>query len=171
MIFEDRERTVVVGIGSLIHSDDGAGLRALRRLEKDPRLPRDVEIIDGSLLGLDTISRIQSASRLLFLDAVDVGARPGTVLRLRGVELTGLPSGTSAHDIGVSGLISLLEFLGRTPEDIVLIGIQPGTTELGVWLSSDVEANLDLMVTESLRQLSEWLEPVGQAEREAERSS
>src|SRR5512136_298978 len=101
-----RGPTIVVGVGNLILSDDGAGLKALHRLEKDPRLPPGVEIIDGSILGMDIIALVRNAARLLFLDAVDVGAAPGTVVRLEGEEILRLPSGTSAHDIGISGLLS-----------------------------------------------------------------
>jgi hydrogenase maturation protease len=148
--------TVVVGVGSLIHSDDAAGLKALRLLEKDPRLPPGVELIDGSILGLDVIALIQNAACLLFLDAVDAGAEPGTVVRLEGETLRGLPSGTSAHDIGISGLLSLLEFLGTAPERVALVGIQPATTEMGVWLSPEVQAGLDRLVAESVRLLTDW---------------
>ncbi len=161
------ERTIVIGIGSLIHSDDGAGLRALQLLARDPRLPRDVEVIDGSILGFEVISRVQDASRLLFVDAVDAGAKAGTVVRLEGAELLSLPSGTSAHDIGISGLLSLLEFLDRMPKTIALVGIQPATTEVGVWLSPEVESGLGRMVTECLRQLNEWSQVPARIERSA----
>lgn len=149
---------IVVGVGSLVRSDDGAGLKALHRLEKDSRLPPGVELIDGSILGMDIIALVQNAARLLFLDAVDAGVEPGTVVRLEGEEILRLPSGTSAHDIGISGLLSLLQFLGNMPERIALIGIQPATSETGVWLSPEVEAGIGKMVTESIRLLTEWFE-------------
>ncbi len=154
----NRGPIIVVGVGSLVRSDDGAGLKTLHRLEKDPRLPPGVETIDGSILGMDIIALVQNASRLLFLDAVDAGVEPGTVVRLEGEDILRLPSGASAHDIGISGLLSLLQFLGTMPERVALIGIQPVTTETGVWLSPEVEAGLGIMVTESIRLITEWFE-------------
>ncbi len=158
MIDSPRAPIIVVGVGSLVRSDDGAGLKALHRLEKDPRLPPGVEIIDGSILGMDIIALVRNAARLLFLDAVDAGVAPGTVIRLEGEEILRLPSGTSAHDIGISGLLSLLQFLGAMPERIALVGIQPATIETGVWLSPEVEGGIDRMVAETIRLLTEWFE-------------
>ena len=79
---EQRPAVAVLGMGNLIYSDDGAGLRALRQLEKDPALPAGVDIVDGSAAGLPVVNLIENAERLLILDAVHVGAVPGTVVRL-----------------------------------------------------------------------------------------
>ena len=146
----------VLGMGNLIYSDDGAGLRALWRLDKDPRLPRQVELVDGSGSGLPLVSRLAGAERLLILDAVYIGAPPGTVVRLGEEDLRGLSGGAHVHELGIPDLISALRLMGRMPRETVLLGIQAESVALGTELSPAVESGLGRLVSESLRLLAEW---------------
>jgi hydrogenase maturation protease len=116
---------VVLGMGNLIYSDDGAGLEALNRLGRHPRLPEGVELIDGSLGGLEAAARISRTSRLLIFDAVDVAANPGTVIRMTGDELAGLPGGAVVHRLGVPDLLSVLRLAGWMPSQVLLLGVSP----------------------------------------------
>jgi hydrogenase maturation protease len=154
---EPDESVVVLGIGNLIYSDDGIGLEALKRLGNHSQLPAGVRLVDGSLGSLDVSARIGCASRLLILDAVDVGVVPGTVVRMTGDQLSGLPGATGVHSLGIPDLLSVLRLMGRTPEEVVVLGVQPASVRLGTMLSPGVRAALDRVVAESLRQLAEWL--------------
>jgi hydrogenase maturation protease len=146
----------VLGLGNLIYADDGAGVAALERLRSHPGLPRGVELVDGGLFGVQVLGLIENSSRLLVLDAVDVGAAPGTVVRMTGEDLEGLPRGRGAHEFGASDILSLLRLQDRMPEEVVLLGIQPASIELGARLSPGVEAGLGRLVAEGLRQLVRW---------------
>jgi hydrogenase maturation protease len=146
----------VLGIGNLIYSDDGAGLEALRRLENGPRLPAGVRFIDASSGGLEVAARIGRVSHLLILDAVDVGAIPGTVVRLTDDQLIGLPAGATVHRLGISELLSVLRLLDKMPEEVVLLGIQPASIALGTILSPAVESGVRHLVAEGLAQIAEW---------------
>ena len=81
---ETSAKIVVVGVGNMIHSDDGAGVHALKRLQADPRLPSDVTLIDGGTHGIELLAYLHDSSRLLLLDAVDVGEQAGTLVRMAG---------------------------------------------------------------------------------------
>ena len=48
-------RSVVVGIGNLIHTDDGLGIHAIERLRCDSRVPAGVTVIDGGTYGIELI--------------------------------------------------------------------------------------------------------------------
>lgn len=148
--------TAVLGLGSLIQSDDGVGVYALRQLVQDPRLSSSAELIEGGTKGLDLLPYLQGAHRLLILDAVDVGAVPGTVVRLAGEDLNGLPGQGSAHELAVADLLVALRLLGQEPEEIVLLGVQPETTGLGTSLSPTVEAALPELVDVALGELERW---------------
>jgi hydrogenase maturation protease len=149
-------RTVVIGIGNTIHRDDGAGVHALRRLESDSRLPDDVVLIDGGTRGLELIADAHGCSRLLFLDAVDVGEEPGTIVRMTGVELHGLPGAASVHQLGLGDLLATLPLTTDAPTEIVLLGVQPADTDWGTELSPTVEANLGELVEAAVEQLEVW---------------
>jgi hydrogenase maturation protease len=147
---------VVLGMGNLIYSDDGAGLEALNRLGRHPRLPEGVELIDGSLGGLEAAARISRTSRLLIFDAVDVAANPGTVIRMTGDELAGLPGGAVVHRLGVPDLLSVLRLAGWMPSQVLLLGVQPESVRLGTGLSPAVDAGVERMVAAGVDQLARW---------------
>jgi hydrogenase maturation protease len=153
---EERASVAVLGMGNLIYSDDGAGLRALWTLEKDPRLPAGVDLVDGSLAGLPVVSLVGNAERLLILDAVYVGAEPGTVVRLGDDDLRGILGGADVHQLGVPDLISALRLMGKMPREMVLLGIQADSVALGTELTPAVASGLPRLISESLSLLSEW---------------
>ncbi|MBV8674189.1 MAG: HyaD/HybD family hydrogenase maturation endopeptidase [Acidobacteriaceae bacterium] len=147
----------VLGLGNLIRSDDGLGVHAIRRLLVDHRLLPDVEVIDGGTLGLDLLPRVEGASHLLVIDAVDFGAPPGTLCRFADQQLQTLSAGRSVHLLGFSDLLNALHLLGSPPRRVVLLGIQPGSTNWGITLSPSVVASLDRLVEAALSELTSWL--------------
>jgi len=133
---------VVLALGNILHSDDGVGPHALRRLQTDPRLPPGVPLIEGGTLGLELLADIWDASYVLVLDAVDAGQPPGSVVRLSGDELHTLPGNSSVHQLGLADLLVAIRALARRPPEVVLLGVQPLTTGWGTELSPPVEAVL-----------------------------
>src|SRR5271169_1605977 len=91
-------RTLGLALGNPIRSDDGVGIAALRCLEEDPRVPGAVDLVEGGTKGLELVSYIPGMSRLLVLDAVDVGAVAGTIVCIRSAELCSLPGNGNVHD-------------------------------------------------------------------------
>lgn len=150
-------RTLVLALGNPIRSDDGVGIVALRRLEKDPRVPSAVDLLEGGTKGLELISYISDISHLLVLDAVHVGAVPGTIVCIHGKELGSLPGNGNVHDLALADILNALRLLGQEPRETVLVGIQPGTTELGTSLSKSVESFLPDFVEAAIAQLSLWI--------------
>lgn len=155
--------TIVLGIGNLVHSDDGAGVRAVRELESDPRVPRHVRLIDGGTLGLALLPRICGVRRLLVIDAIDVGEPPGTILRFDGRALKGLPGRASIHQIGFADMMSALELIGEPPEDVVVLGVQPASTDWSAELSPAVAGALPALVQCAIGELEAWSGQAGSA--------
>ena len=148
--------TVVLALGNPIRSDDGLGLAALQRLEKDPRVSSFVKLVEGGTKGLELVSYVSGASRILVLDAVEVGAQTGTVVCLQGEELRTLPGNGNVHELALADILNALRMLGQEPLDVVLLGMEPGTTELGTSLSECVESALPVLVEAAIAQLSRW---------------
>jgi hydrogenase maturation protease len=153
---EPPAETVVLGLGNLIRSDDGVGLVALQRLGDDPRIFPEVGIVEGGTKGLELVSYVSGASRLLILDAVEVSAPAGTILRLDGEALASLPGSGSVHELAVADILVALRMLGCEPQETVLLGVQPETTELGTSLSPRIEAAVPELVEAALRELRRW---------------
>ena len=96
---------VVLGLGNILHSDDGVGPQAIERMRSDARVPEDVALIEGGTLGLELLPYIWDCSYLLVLDAVDIGQPPGTLVRMSSQELQTLPGKGSVHQLGVADLL------------------------------------------------------------------
>ena len=150
-------RTLVLALGNPIRSDDGVGIVALRCLEKDPRVRGTVDLLEGGTKGLELVSYIAGMSQLLVLDAVDVGAVPGTIVRIQGTELGSLPGKGNVHDLALADILNALRLLGQEPQEAVLLGVQPSTTELGTSLSKSGESSLPILVEAAIAQLSLWV--------------
>jgi hydrogenase maturation protease len=154
---QTESRTLVLALGNPIRSDDGVGVAALRCLEADRRVPDSVDLVEGGTKGLELVAYISGMSRLLVLDAVDVGAIAGTILCIRDEELRSLPGNGNVHDLALADILNALRLLGQEPQEIILLGIQPATTELGTSLSESVESSLPLLVEAAVAQLSLWV--------------
>jgi hydrogenase maturation protease len=149
-------KIVVLALGNLIRSDDGVGLFALRELEKDPSLPDCVTLVEGGTKGLELLPYISEATRLLVLDAVDVGAQPGTVFRIEGQDLRALPGNGSVHELALADILNALRIMGQEPEEALVLGVQPSTTALGTTLSPLVQRALPAFVEAVLIELFRW---------------
>ncbi len=147
-------KIVVLGLGNVLHADDGAGVHVVRRLREDARVPSDISLIEGGTLGLELLSYVWECSRLIVIDAVDVGYDPGTVIRMTGEELNTLPGEASVHQLGVSDLLVALRVLAQKQPEVVLLGVQPATTEWSTDLSQPVSAAMDVLVDSALKELS-----------------
>jgi hydrogenase maturation protease len=159
-------KTVVLGLGNTIRSDDGVGVLALEKLQHDPRIPAGVEMVEGGTKGLELSCYASEASKLLVLDAVDIGEPPGTLVRFDRSDLTGLPGGKSVHQLGLADLLATLSLVAIQPQEIVLLGVQPATTDWGTALSPAVAAVLPL-VEAALAQLPRWAQLPSAAFEEA----
>ena len=79
-------KTVVLGLGNVLHCDDGAGPQVISRLRTDPRVPADVSLVEGGTLGLEFLPHLWDCARLIVIDAIDLGELPGTLIRMSGNE-------------------------------------------------------------------------------------
>lgn len=149
-------RVVVLGLGNLVRSDDGVGVHAALRLMKDPRVPSGVEVIDGGTQGLNLLPVIADATHIVIIDAVNTGASPGTIVRYEVSQLDALPGSPSVHQIGFADLLEGLRWLGKSPQNMVLIGVQPEETGWGADLSSAVQAALPALAELVIKHLESW---------------
>jgi hydrogenase maturation protease len=147
-------KCVVLGLGNTLHSDDGVGPQAIQRLRNDARVSEDTTtLIEGGTLGLELLTYIWDCSYLLVLDAVDIGQPPGTLVRLSSQELQTLPGKGSVHQLGVADLLVALRVLARRQPTVVLLGVQPATTDWGTELSPAVGAVMESLIEATVAEL------------------
>lgn len=148
--------TLVLGLGNLVHADDGVGVHAVHCLQRDHRVPPGVVLLDGGTQGLALLSHLAGVDRLLVIDAVDVGEKPGTVTRLAGTALDRLPGKASVHQLGFADLMVAMKLLGDVPRETVVIGVQPRSTDWSAELTPEVNQSLPDAIDSVIDQLIIW---------------
>lgn len=134
--------TLILGIGNLLLGDEGVGVHVVRRLEAEAGLPEGVECLDGGTGSMVLLEPLQSARRVILVDATADGSPPGTVQRLQPRFASDYPPTLTAHDIGLKDLLDSFYLTGRTP-DVVLFAVSIAwPQELGLELSPEVAAAL-----------------------------
>ena len=165
-----RRPLLVLGLGNLLLTDDGVGLRLLEELNssKAAAWGDQVEFLDGGTQGLGLMSEIGARKAVVILDAVGAGAEPGTVhfLRSSGTGLLDFGAGPfdgtsfhadSAHESNARELIATAALLGDSPEKLFVVGIEPGEVRTGIGLSASVEGAVGSAVARAARVVEELL--------------
>ena len=154
---DSRAEIVVLGLGNLLRRDEGLGIRAMERLRVCYTLPETVQLVDGGTLGLQLLSYLEGAERVLILDAALTEGPPGTLLRVAGEQVPAfLGMRTSAHEIAVADLLAVTKLRGTQPHELVVWGMQPAALELGWELSEPIAAHLDALVAAAAAELERW---------------
>jgi len=149
-------QTVVLGLGNLVHGDDGVGVHAIHRLQTEARIAPSTTLMDGGTHGLNLMPHLSGCKRLLVIDAIDAGQPPGTLIRLEGEDAEKLPGKPSVHQLGFADLMIGLRLLGETPPEVVVIGVQPKSTDWSTELTEPVRNSLEGLVEAVIEQLHSW---------------
>lgn len=150
-------KTLVLGVGNLLLSDEGVGIRVIERLAETYDLPESVQILDGGTLGLDLLYYLEGVENLLIVDAVEMEKTPGTLLRMEGEEVPAFLSiKMSPHQIGIPDMLFAAKLKDLYPRNVVLWGVQPAVLDTGLDLSSAVAAQLEVLLLRVVDQLVSW---------------
>src|SRR5438477_10738602 len=146
---------VVIGLGNPLMGDDGLGLAAVDELRTGYALPPEVELVDGGTWGMNLLPVIEDAGELILIDAIDVGAAPGTFVRLEHARLPRyLATKISPHQVDVRDVLALAELRGTLPADTVALGLQPDSVELRNSLSDVVRCRVDTLARAVVEELA-----------------
>ena len=132
------KKTAILGIGNRLRSDDGAGSILAENLFIRGMTSFDSSTVPENFTGP---LRKEAPDTLIIVDACSMGIKPGGFRKVPLTEFTDADSFNS-HSPGV---IELVRYLKEFIPEIIFIGIEPGSTELGEGLSPEVnEAVLKL---------------------------
>ena len=137
---------MIIGVGNPLRRDDGVGPAAARLLEADPPAGTEVITLDGESTRI--IEAWRGRSRAVVVDAIVAGAAPGTIHEVE-VGRDRMPDwgpGSSTHTAGLSEAVALARALDRVPDELVVIGVEPGDVSFGRGLSAPVQNALATVV-------------------------
>ena len=128
---QESSARLVVGMGNPMRRDDGIGPRVLEEL-RTRRLPENTELQVRQNDIFELLEDLQLYNRVLIVDAVDMGAAPGTVRIFSPQEARrGLNADpVSTHGFGLRELVEFAERL-ELSADFVIVGIQVKDVSLG----------------------------------------
>lgn len=150
-------QTLILGVGNLLASDEGVGIHVIQRLQAEYQFPEEVQLLDGGTLGMDLLFYLENVRRLLLIDAVETGQPPGTLIRLAGEEVPAYFSlKMSPHQVGVPDMLFAAKLRDMYPEEVVLLGVQPGSLEIGLELSPPVAGQFEALVGKVIEELARW---------------
>lgn len=117
----NHKKTLVLGLGNVIMGDEGVGVHVVRALSQE-RLPEGVECLDGGTGGFILLEPLQSADRIILIDATADDNPMGTVRRTTPRFAQDYPPTLTAHDIGVKDLLDVF-YMGGGTRDVTLYAI------------------------------------------------
>ena len=148
---------LLMGLGNLVMTDDALGSRTIFELEKRYRFPEQVVLLDGGTLGLDLLPRLEGIDKLLVIDALQMGAEPGSVFRLEGEEVPrAFANKLSVHQMGLQDLLAVAELMGQLPEQLVVLGAQAESIEMGMEMTPAVAAAMEQVIDGVVQELTIW---------------
>lgn len=145
-------RLLALGLGNELLSDDGVGIHAIRALQEEPS-PGVTAVELGTAI-LHGLEYLETADRVLVLDAVKGGAPPGTVYFFEAEKGRRPAAFSSVHALGLCEAANLL-LRGRVPP-MTVVGVEPARLDYGFELSSPVRRALRDVIWLSRRTLAGW---------------
>ncbi len=121
----DEKKILVLGVGNILFTDEGIGVKVVMELEKEYSFSSNVELMDGGTLGTKLMGPMMECDFLIVVDAVLGNDEPGSVYRLTGDDLRrSLAFKDSIHQTDLLDTMVLCELCDRRPECVV-IGVEP----------------------------------------------
>ena len=136
---------LILGLGNILLSDEGAGVKVVEELQRCYDFSDPVEIIDGGTMGMELLPYFDDRSHILIVDAVKTGNEPGTIVRIDDPPAF-FSTKTSFHQIGLADVLGAAAITDNLPRNIMLFGIEPKEMSTGLDLSPEVAHNLSRLV-------------------------
>jgi hydrogenase maturation protease len=146
-----------MGIGNILLQDEGVGVHVIKEIEKRYSFEPSIEIIDAGTLGLEIMYMLQDGvDNLLVVDAVMGGKPPGSLYVFRNEEVKKyyLKNKLSAHEVGFSEVLALLDLIGKpVKENLILVGIEPVSFDVSLELHEKTASKMEDLIKTVLQEL------------------
>ena len=157
MTEQNRNQITILGIGNTLYTDEGLGVHALAALQEKYGMDQQVQLVDGSTDGMSLLGPVEDTDYLIVIDAINAGKEGGHIIELHGNDIPAYYGiKMSIHQLGFQEVLLASKLRERYPKNIVMIGMQPTSLELGIGLSETNEAQLPEMFKLVEQQVNKW---------------
>jgi len=149
-------KTLVLGLGNPILSDDSVGFRVVQGL-KDKFSRPGLTLTESSASGLGLLDLITGYDKLIIIDAIKTGGgQAGKIYRLSAENLSDTRHLASPHDINLATALELGKKLGiALPQQIIIFAIEVvDVTNFSEKCTPKVEKAIPLAVSMIAEELS-----------------
>jgi hydrogenase maturation protease len=118
-------QVTILGVGNILLSDEGVGVRVVEHLAACYEFPEHVQLVDGGVLGVRLMGVMAETDMLIVVDAVCNRQAPGTLYRLEGDQVPRrVLAKQSMHQMDLPEVLALCGVIGTEPKTVV-IGVEP----------------------------------------------
>lgn len=152
-------KTLVLGIGNTLLTDEGVGVHVLQALEPELGQREDVTLLDGGTLSFTLAGPIEEADALIVVDAANIKNKPGEWALLEGAEMDAFLTSNrkaSVHEVGLTDLRAIAILAGHWPEKRALLAIRPQTVDWGEHPTPAVAAAIPPVCAAIVEQIEAW---------------
>jgi hydrogenase maturation protease len=151
-------RTLLLGVGNTLLTDEGAGIHALNLFRLYHPDQPNFTYVDGGTLSFTLATYIEDCDNLVVFDAAELSAPAGTVKVMTGGEMDRFLGAAkrSPHEVGLLDLFDIARLTDALPVNRALVGIQPGCLDWGMSPTEPVATALECAVSETRRLLEKW---------------
>jgi len=145
---------MVLGIGCILYSDEGFGVRVVEKMEKHYEFPENVLLVDGGVLGINLLGVISKPKHLIVVDAIRNRGKPGDLYRLDGDAIPArIRAKNSLHQVDFLEALTLCQALDHVPQTVI-IGVEPQDIDSqSLDLTPVVQARVDPVIEMVLAEL------------------
>jgi len=145
---------MILGIGSILFSDDGFGIRVIEQIQREYEFPEDVLVVDGGVLGINLLGVISKPNHLVVVDAIRNQGNPGDLHRLEGDAIPErIRAKNSLHQVDFLEALTLCQALDKVPQTVIL-GVEPEDIQtLSLVLTPTVQAQVEPVIRMVLAEL------------------
>jgi hydrogenase maturation protease len=118
-------KTLVLGLGNPILSDDSVGCRVAMALQERLDMP-NIDIKEASIAGLDFLDELTGYDRTIIIDAIQTGnGKPGQIYHFGIDSLADTRHVATSHDVNLSTALELGKRLNlELPREITIFAIE-----------------------------------------------
>lgn len=157
----DKKKTVVLGLGNPIMSDEGIGPAIIQRFLDKANQYAHIEFQDVGTGGFSMLYHLEGVDKVVFVDCALMGDTPGTIRRFTcdQVQTVKRLAHFSLHEGDLLTLIEKAKELGQCPEEIVIFGIEPQLVDFGLCLTETLSSQMDHYVAMVEQELMNTQQP------------
>jgi len=161
MSSQNKDRTILIGIGNPILSDDGAGIYAARAIQEVLKESEQwkVDVVESSMAGLELMDLVEGYGKAILIDSMKTERFPsGQIYQLNLEELNPCDDPLNIHLIGIRGVMDLGKRMGRDmPESISIYAIEVSdNTTFGEDMTPEIRKRLPDLVTQVLKEITSY---------------